>query len=157
MKPNRSDTYTTGICNTIGNLEYQDLRFFFFEVDNPNDIPKVVNLYESEEIDFLVHRTNKGFHFLSPTLIIKEYWKKLINELRDINIKCPMTCLRVEPNKYPNEPEVWYTSKTETFYNQEINSYDMCVYLNHIWKSNFTGSGRQQLKIVRYPLPLVRI
>ena len=67
-----------------------------------------------------------------------------------------MTCMRVEPNKYPDETGVWYLSSVEynNFY-PERNNYELCVYLNHIWGVKFHGTGKGSIQTVNYPLPIV--
>ena len=108
MKKNRSNKYTTGICNTFRDSE---LRVLFFELDREHLIyePEIHKLYKDNELDYLVHRTGSmGLHFLSPTLMTKERWKEIMRCYKHINPKCPMTTLRVKPNKYPDEDGIWY-------------------------------------------------
>lgn len=168
-KKNRSNQYTTGLCNTFSGT---DLKTLFFEVDkydprtqthNENyvrELQIVNSIYRRLGLDYLVHKTQNGCHFLSPTMIPKLFWSKIIKEdLRDINRKCPMTTLRVEPNKYPNESEFWY--RVDAFYfdgNDIRNNFNMCNYLNKIFGTSFRGSpdNNQDIKIVRYPLPEAR-
>jgi hypothetical protein len=116
----------------------------------------VCNFYSTEELDFIVHRTGGGgFHFISPTMISKERWKILHQELEDINPKCPMTTLRIEPNKHPNEDLVWYNSHFENYNTEDSqNNENMCKYLNKIFGAKFTGTGEGNIKMVTYPLPL---
>jgi len=117
---------------------------------------EVCTLYEMEELDYLVHRTGGGgYHFISPTMITKEYWKAMHEELKLINPKCPMTTLRIEPNKYPNEDLVWYSSHAVVnTAPDEQNNLQIVHLLNRIFGCKFVGTGAGEMKIVRYPLPL---
>lgn len=131
----------------------------FFELDK-DEIEYdhlVTKTYLDYGLDYLIHKTGGGGkHYLSPTLISKAEWKEIMNRLRFLNKNCPMTTLRVQPNKYPNESEIWYrTDKYSDPENQSLNSREMCQYLNKIFKSNFVGEIPTDLKIVRYPLPLI--
>ncbi len=154
MKKNRSNKYTTGLV--ITNNTNND-RFLFFELDNPVDIEdhqKVIDVYRSFGLDLLLHRSGHGRHYLSPTLIDVETWKKAMVELKQINTKCPMTTLRWIPNKYTHEREIWFHSFG--WYNtndDRRNSDQLSNLLNKNFQSMFEGSVDTDLKFVRYPLP----
>ena len=152
-KKHRSKKFTTGICNTITNSK--DWRFFFFEldVDQVHNRNRITKLYLDNDLDFLEHKTGSGgYHYLSPTLISKSEWKEMMNKVKDLNTKCPMTTLRIQPNKHPNEKFSWY--RFDFYYNNDqLNSYEMSNYLNKLFGSKFKGKISTQLKIVRYPLP----
>lgn len=155
LKLNRSSRFTTGLVCTFAD---RPERCFFFELDKEHRefYQDVCNLYELEGLDWIVHRTGGGgFHFLSPTMISKEDWKILHKELAEINKDCPMTTLRMKPNKYPNEELVWYNSHTEVL-NADTpkNNYQICTYLNQIFGSKFVGTGAGEMILVKYPLPL---
>jgi hypothetical protein len=116
----------------------------------------VESIYNLYRLDFLVHRTGNGLHYLSPTLITKERWKEIMERLKGVNPKCPMTTLRWLPNKYPNEPAIWFKSAAVGFdENIEFNCEEMCFLLNSTFKNgNFMGCWKRDLKFVHYPLPL---
>lgn len=151
----RSDKKTEGLCNTFRN--FKEIRTFFYELDTEmiQHLQKVKDVYERENLDYMIHRTgSKGYHFLSPTIITKKRWIRLMRELKDVNPKCPMTTLRTEPNKYPNESESWYRfEKFEGLGNIKFNSLEMCQYLFKIFRCHFQGLVPTELKIVHYPLP----
>ena len=155
LKPNRSNRYTTGLVCTFAD---RPERCFFFELDKEHRefYQDVCNLYELEGLDWIVHRTGGGgFHFISPTMITKEHWLAMHEELQEINKECPMTTLRMEPNKYENENQFWYNSHTEVLNAPTCdNNLQMCNYLNRIFGSKFIGTGAGEMKTVRYPLPL---
>lgn len=153
MKKNRSNKFTDGLCNTFKNIQ---AKTFFFELDDNENYERICNLYYINQLDFFTHRTGSGgYHFISPTLITREQWKELMNEVKSINPKCPMTTLRMNPNKYYQEDQFWYFKYVEKHYDNEFkNSKQMCEYLNRIFKTTFKGDIDTELKLVRYPLPL---
>jgi len=155
LKSNRSSRYTTGLVCTFAD---NDLRLFFFEVDSEHrdQFQRICKFYDEHELDYVVHRTGGGgYHWLSPTMITKETWKRYHEVLKDINKECPMTTLRIEPNKHESENVVWYSAYTQRFNSTpNQNNYQICTLLNKIWQCNFLGSGKGNLKQVRYPLPL---
>ncbi len=156
MKQNRSNRFTKGLVCTLAD---SDSRFFFFELDKEHRefFQHICDFYGDNDLDYIVHRTGGGgFHFISPTMISKEGWKRLHTALGPINPKCPMTTLRVEPNKYPNEDQIWYRSKVEKWNcrSPQENNYQLVTYLNKIFGSDFVGTGAGEIKFTRYPLPL---
>jgi len=150
---------TDGIC--ITSKDSDNLRLFFFELDGAmsevhEDIESVIGQYVENQMDFFMHRTGKGFHFISPTLITKQRWKNIMEKLKHINPKCPMTTLRWKPNKYPNEKEVWFTGKAhycDTERQPMVNSKQMCNLLNTTFGTYFRGEIDFEPKRVKYPLP----
>jgi len=165
MKKNRSNTFTDGICNTLKNDK--NLKMVFFELDYNSEIKnhtlfsfskqfdKIKNTYEKFELDYFIHRTGNGYHFLSPTLIDKILYKKFMNCLSDINTKCPMTTLRTKPNKYENEKDYFYNIvEIKKFSNnKKANCLEMCNFLNETFNTNFEGSHKGSIIKVKYPLP----
>ncbi len=154
MKKNRSNKYTQGLVITNNT---NDKRFLFFELDNPfnqGDYDKVLGIYRNNGLDVLVHRTGNGLHFLSPTLIKLETWKALISLLKGINKKCPMTTLRVLPNKWPNEESIWWANECwGNIDNSRNNSNELSNWLKQKFHCPFEGEISTELKFVRYPLP----
>ncbi len=157
MKKDRSNVYTSGICTTV--KETKQFRFLLFELDKEHSrhFQELVNFYEQKRIDVLFHKTGSGgYHFLSPTLIQKHEWKMLHATIKHINIKCPMNTLRTQPNKYPNEYEIWYRFEHIKFKeNYQHNCQSMCLFLNHLFGSDFKGYRNESIITVRYPLPYV--
>ena len=156
MKPNRSNRYTTGLVCTFKD---NDLRVFFFEVDHKDKdrFLEINEFYRANNLDFVVHKTGSGgFHWLSPTMITKEFWKELHKELKHINKECPMTTLRIEPNKHVGEENIWYNSAVERWNADSYASNNEQIWqlLNHIWGSELIGTGAGEHKQVKYPLPL---
>ena len=158
LKKNRSNKFTIGLCNTF--KDNTKLRTLFFELDREHmDEYEYVNkVYQKNKLDYFVHKTGSGgFHFISPTMITKARWNKIMKLLKSINPKCPMTTLRVKPNKYYNEDQFWYFTYIEKHYeNREHNSRMMCNYFNRIFKTHFKGALLDEIIIVQYPLPFVK-
>ena len=170
MKKNRSNIFTDGICNTL--KDDKNLKMVFFELDfenhsswNWNSFFKVKKTYKKFELDYFIHRTGKGLHFLSPTLVDKILYKKFMNELKDINTKCPMTTLRTKPNKYENEKDYFYNIiEIKKFSNnKKANCKEMCNFFNETFNKtekstflsipNFEGTHKGKIIKVKYPLP----
>ncbi len=128
LKQNRSNRFTTGlVCTFEGTTD----RCFFFELDyeHRDKYQEVATFFDMECLDWLVHRTGGGgYHFISPTMVSKEQWIAMHLELKDINPKCPMTTLRMIPNKYTNEDMFWYNTHYEALNSQdENNNEQMCI------------------------------
>ena len=168
MKKNRSNIFTDGICNTLkndksafSNSKYKGLKMVFFELDleinkllKDSDRNKVKNTYEKFELDYFIHATGNGIHFLSPTLIDRILYKKFMNILKDINTKCPMTTLRTKPNKYKNEKDYFFEIvEIKKFQNKKANCKEMCNFLNKTFNTNFEGTHKGKIIKVKYPLP----
>ena len=156
MKKNRSDKYTIGLCNTFKDSK---LKVLFFELDKGQTIEfnDVEQTFIKNELDYFIHKTGSGgYHFLSPTLLTAGRWHYIIQNLKKLNPKCPMTTLRMKPNKYYDEDFYWYQIYDEAYFdNEKFNSIQMCNYLNRLFKTHFKGTIETELNIVSYPLPFV--
>lgn len=154
VKEPRSNKLTTGLCDSIVG---SDKRFCFFEIDfeHIEYLDCVREHYRHFGIDYIYHRTGNGYHFISPTLVSKAFWKKFHKPLRHINSKCSMTCLRWKPNKYDSEEIVWFLHEYETFGNDFRNSKELSQLLNDLFNTNFEGELVTDLKFVEYRLPFV--
>jgi hypothetical protein len=151
VKQGRSRQFTSGIVNTLDrNL---DSRFPFFETDDPKGWEVIDEYYRMKQIDYYRHRTGKGWHWLSPVVMTKQEWSAFHSALKHINPDCPMITLRVEPNKYPYEDEIWKVG--QAFYCQPPQrlSASMCAWLNGEFGTFFKGDVKGTLQYVRYPLP----
>ncbi len=160
------DKTTMGLTSTLSpnDEKYEHFRFFFFETDKPYNNEhyiRLIKLYERNSLDVLVHQTGGGgLHFKSPTLITKDLWKTLMDEVKDINPACPMITLRTKPNKYVDEPSVWY--KSSVGYCGEVaeffNVQELCFLLNKWFGTEFKSRGLHGLlRFVNYPLPREQI
>ncbi len=129
-------------------------RFFFFELDEPlnqEDYDRVCATYRLHGCDFLIHRTGNGHHFLSVTLISREEWKEMSEELKDINPRCPQINMRWKNNKYVEEKEIWFHSAVGYCNNgNKPNSFELCHLLNKFFLSNFKGNYPTVLQFTPY-------
>ncbi len=123
--------WTKGISVTNNT---NDLWFFFFEIDHPyteSTVDKIDRVYSDYSLDVLKHRTGNGLHWNSPTLLHKEEYLKVRDNLKDINPMCPMFTLRSIPNKYVNEKEIWFNHSARKYYDNVFrNSFELCNLLN---------------------------
>ena len=156
------DKTTVGLTSTLApeDEKYDAFRFFFFETDKPYDndeYNRIIKVYERNQLDLLVHPTGGGgLHFVSPTLITKKLWKLLMEVLKDVNTKCPMITLRTKPNKYVDEPSIWYKYNVGYAHNP-FNSIELSQLLNKWFGSEFKSSVPTILRFVTYPLPQVEV
>ena len=144
---------TDGLINQIDRDKTKKL--FFFETDELNhEIHNLIlSVYDKYNLTVLFHRTgSSGMHYLSPTIIDVKTWKEAHLQLKEINPKCPMICLRTKPNKYPNEAEYFYTHEVRNNgnYNVYRNSEMVCNYLNKIFGSKLIGKLDGDFQTVKY-------
>lgn len=154
MKKGRSNVYTSGVCDIVE--KNRNIRFAFFEIDEttPDLVDTIDCVYEQFNLDVLKHRTGKGYHWLSPTEISADMRLTFRAVLSNINPECPMTTMRIEPNKHLAESTLWYLSDSAQYEeNKPRNNIRMCTLLNHVWKASFSGERHGHIEIVRYPLP----
>ena len=138
--------------------ESNDYRFFFFELDNPiiiDEYLRVCDVFEYYHLDYCLHRSGHGLHWISPTFITTQEWKEIRDALKDINVDCPQICMRWSPNKYVNEKLVWYVNSCRNHNDNNIaNSIQLCNLLNQLFKPTipFKGLIDADLNFVHYPL-----
>ena len=154
------ENWTKGISVTNNT---NDLWFFFFEIDHPyseKTVDKIDRVYSDYTLDVLKHRSGNGLHWISPTLLSKEKYKEVRDNLKDINPSCPMWTLRYESNKYVGEKNVWFNYSSRTNHDNILrNSIELCNLLN-LWfhtrelcrhyPYRFKGSVHTDLKMVKY-------
>ncbi len=133
---------------------YDRWTFFFFELDEPFNVVhyyKICELYRLFGLDFLVHRSGNGLHFISPTLIELITWKEMMSHVKDINPRCPQNALRWKNNKYVEEKEIWFSSSVGYCNDgSRPNSYELVNLLNKFFRCEFEGNYPTQLKLSRY-------
>ena len=152
-------TDTKGICCTLkkDDILYSEVKFFMFEIDKPfnqSDYSRLIDLYNTFQLDLLVHRTTNSLHFHSPTLVKRRAWKLLHKVVSDINKRCPQICLRILPNKHPYEKDIWYNHKAyyNASYPDNCNSLEYCTLLNKWFGTCFKGNITTKLNIVPYKI-----
>ena len=150
---NRTKGLVCSILNEDGSKN-KNKKLFFFEIDNHDIvlIDSILELYQKYELSVVYHKTGKGVHFLSPTLIDLNMWKIIHKELLHINFKCPMICLRVLGNKYPNESNYFYKAGVKINCYQEKNVKSVCLFLNKIFdfEPKLGGLIKGDLQLVSY-------
>mgnify|MGYP003647714908 CR=1 FL=1 len=129
---------TKGLVCTVTENQKKDKnrKLFFFEIDffSLELRNKILDVYEKNKLDVIFHRTGgSGIHFLSPTLINLKKWKEIHSELLLINKRCPMICLRILGNKYPNENVFFYKCGVRINSTPDKNIESLCLYLNKIF------------------------
>jgi len=156
VKKGRSNVYTEGLACTFHESPYR-ICLFEIDIEHNSSLDHIRDTYRLLGLDLLIHRTGNGWHFLSPTLVTLSVWKDFHSKLKRINPKCPMTTLRIKPNKYPNEDQIWYSNEPYYYATPNYrpnNSYEICLLLNRWFGTSFIGIIETSPKIVRYPLPL---
>jgi hypothetical protein len=157
MKKGRSNIYTTGLSATIeGNRQR---KLVLFEIDELDGITwhRITAQYAKYNLDVVIHRSGMGWHWISPTEVTLQTWMQFMDELKDVNKKCPMQTLRLLPNKYPNEDKVWYMHiELHSCKLPLLDNNKQCVmYLNAMFKTTFEGNKSGSITLPRYPLPLI--
>ena len=146
---------TIGLVHQID--RNKDKKLVFFEIDTKEYelINLILSTYSSFKLDVVYHQTQNGYHFLSPTLVDLKTWKEFQIGLKDINVKCSMTTLRIKGNKYPNESSFFYKSETKINSNRSKNIKSVCDLLNKVFQSNLQGDLDGDLQLVRYTPKIV--
>lgn len=86
-------------------------RYLFWEIDTTDNemFNQVLNLYADCNLPVFVHRSMRGYHFISLRPILKEKWGILIDQLRFTNLEYPPITIRIKPNKYEGESDIYKT------------------------------------------------
>lgn len=107
MKTATKEIWTSGITNIPKNN--RDARYTFFELDT-KDIDKlhfVLDVYRTNLNSVYVHELLSGYHFFNLQPIDKVAYNRIINLLKFLNPLCPLTVLRIIPNKWNGEQRYW--------------------------------------------------
>lgn len=137
-----------------------DWRYLFWEIDNQNDssLEEIVTLYKYLKLPVYIHKTMRGYHFLSVKPIPERLWNYAISKIRKTNPDYPPVTLRIQANKYMGEMNMFKDgyiidvlspfSKT----GQMQKHYD--TYKLREWIEGFNLQQlQQQYIIVFYPFP----
>lgn len=86
-----------------------DWRYLFWELDNqePKEFEIVLQTFRYLSLPVYVHKTMRGWHFLSVKPITKQIFRWAIQQLRHTNEDYPPITLRIKPNKYVNEQAIF--------------------------------------------------
>lgn len=87
-----------------------EYRYLFWEIDSQDTllITEVMDMYKFLNLPVYVHKTMRGYHFISVKPIKDILWQEAVRALRKTNISYPPITLRINPNKYINEEKVFY-------------------------------------------------
>lgn len=101
------------ICSKFRTLHPKidsDYRYLFWEIDTKEDsiLQQVLKIYDFLNLPVYIHETVMGYHFLSVKPILKEKFAWAIRELRHTNEKYPPFTLRIKPNKYVGEENIFF-------------------------------------------------
>lgn len=128
-------------------------RYLLWEIDTQNTkaVEEVIAMYNYLKLPVYVHKTMRGFHFLSVKPIQEDSWHYAIDILRKTNPDYPPTTLRIQANKYVGELDVFKDGYILDITN-ESKHYD--TYKLREWIENFNLVQLQQnYVIVFYPFP----
>ena len=122
-------------------------RLPFWEIDTKDAeiLELVLNMYRFMKLPVYVHETTMGYHFLCVKPIPKEKYSWMIKELRHTNKKYPPITLRIKPNKYIGEENVFFKGNIIS----DVNHTDTERLKTWIEKQDFVKIG-QQYQIVWY-------
>lgn len=125
-------------------------RYLFWEIDNQEEttLQDVVEVYRFMRLPVYVHKTMRGYHFISVKPICEVVMNLAISYVRNTNIKYPPLTLRIKPNKYPNEDKVWH----EGFIISDVFHKDTQYLRNWIVEQDFTKI-QEHYQLVWYPIP----
>jgi hypothetical protein len=87
-----------------------DYRYLFWEIDTTDIVAfEYVNqIYVKLNLPVYIHRSLRGFHFISIKPIPEKTWLETVSMLRRTNVSYPPITLRINPNKYEGEEKVFY-------------------------------------------------
>ena len=97
-------------------------RYLLWEIDTTDkDVLSIVlQVYKGLNLPVYVHRSLRGYHFLSVKPIQESTWLVAITTLRHTNQTYPPISLRINPNKYEGEKDIFY----EGFIQSDVYHYD---------------------------------
>lgn len=102
--------WTSGITNVP--INDRNSRYTFFELDTKDydKLHYVLDVYRENLETCYVHELLTGYHFFNFRAIDKEMYGRIIRLLKQLNPLCPLTVLRIIPNKWENEFRYWKKS-----------------------------------------------
>lgn len=82
-------------------------RYFLWELDGQEYYNTIVELYNKLHLPVYIHRSMRGWHFISIKPIEFKLWKQLTEQIQYTNPTFPRITLRVKPNKYLEEEKIF--------------------------------------------------
>lgn len=85
------------------------MRYLYFELDTLEEdaINQVLEIYKFANLPVYYHRTMRGMHFLSIKPINENLWLFWLSKIKHLNPACPHVTLRIKPNKWVGEKDIW--------------------------------------------------
>lgn len=124
-------------------------RYMFWEIDYTSKelLNEVMSIFVTNGIPVYVHRTMRGYHFLSVVPINVNQFNSFAKMLRPTNSKYPPITLRINPNKYRGEAEVF----RDHFFYFPKEHYDTRKLHEMIQAHDYIKLG-EQYQLVWYPI-----
>jgi hypothetical protein len=144
QKTPTTSIWTSGITNVP--LNDRDSRYTFFELDT-KDIDKlhfVLDVYRENLETCYVHELISGYHFFNLIPIEKERYYRIIKLMKFLNPLCPLTVLRLTPNKWRNEESYWNKGTI-------IGQSDELIKLRFAIETQNIAYLKERYEVVRYP------
>lgn len=82
-------------------------RYFYWELDSLDNFEVIVDVYKYLRLPVYAHRSMRGWHFISIKPISMDLFQWAVDKVRWTNEDYPPITLRIKPNKYIGEPEVF--------------------------------------------------
>lgn len=129
-----------------------EYRYLFWEIDNQDQqtLDEVLGVYGAWNLPVYIHKSYRGYHFLSVKPIPKSEWNIAIQQLRHTNPRYPPVTLRVLANKYPLE--LYYYQQGFCYYPNDKPHRDTEYLRKYIEQQDIVSLERYYM-IVFYPLP----
>jgi len=146
-----TDIWTSGIVNVPLDPLLRDFRYTFFELDTKKikALHEVLNVYREYLGSVYVHETINGYHFYNLSLTGKNLYGIILRKLKHLNRECPMTTLRIIPNKWQNEKKYWIKDFIEV---GDSVQHSRLVNFNNWLINDHLHMITQNYQVVRYPL-----
>lgn len=137
--------WSSGISNVP--LGDRSSRYTFFELDTKNisSLRKVLDTFRDNLGSVYVHELIGGFHFYNLEKISKERYWKIIRGIKLMNPECPLTVLRLIPNKWEGEAKFWKKGIILGRDSPELSELKTCI------ESQNIAPLKNKYEIVHYP------
>lgn len=135
-----------------GRMKYQtipNMRYPYFELDSSRGLVTVLQSYRERKIPVYVHQTMRGYHFLSTVSMTTNDYLEWIKPLMHLNPKCPMVTLRIKPNKWVGETDLWqrYDIHDNNCDKEQLNR---LIELQQMVTKQYIGLLQNKYYLVRY-------
>lgn len=86
-----------------------EYRYLFFELDSldSDQFNFVLDVYKKYQLPVYYHRSMRGWHFLCVKPVKEDIWQTALTEIKPLNMACPHITLRIKPNKWIGEMQVF--------------------------------------------------